>query len=89
MIHHQNADAMGLASALMRGITPLDVRHFDYMCSLWHRRGIPAENPPCWRFMHDSVHLIDILLRNDHISRICTTEHSLSFVWDWNYSITK
>jgi hypothetical protein len=22
MIHHQNADAMGLASALMRGITP-------------------------------------------------------------------
>jgi hypothetical protein len=30
MIHHQNADAMGLASALMRGITPLDVRHFEY-----------------------------------------------------------
>jgi hypothetical protein len=30
MIHHQNADAMGLASAFMRGITPLDVRHFEY-----------------------------------------------------------
>ena len=30
MIHHQNADAMGLSSALMRGITPLDVRHFEY-----------------------------------------------------------
>ena len=30
MIHHQNADAMVLASALMRGITPLDVRHFEY-----------------------------------------------------------
>jgi hypothetical protein len=30
MIHHQNADAMGLVSALMRGITPLDVSHFEY-----------------------------------------------------------
>jgi hypothetical protein len=32
MIHHQNADAIcvGLASALMRGITPLHVRHFEY-----------------------------------------------------------
>jgi hypothetical protein len=30
MIHHQNADAMGIASALMRGITLLDVRHFQY-----------------------------------------------------------
>jgi hypothetical protein len=30
MIHHQNADTMGLASALMRGITPLDIRHFKY-----------------------------------------------------------
>jgi hypothetical protein len=29
MIHHQNADAMGLASARLRGI-PLDVRHFEY-----------------------------------------------------------
>jgi hypothetical protein len=30
MIHHQNADAMVLVSALVRGITPLDVRHFEY-----------------------------------------------------------
>jgi hypothetical protein len=30
MIHHQNAIAMGLASALMRGITPLDVCQFEY-----------------------------------------------------------
>jgi hypothetical protein len=31
MIHHQNADAMGLASSLMKGITPPpDVRHFEY-----------------------------------------------------------
>ena len=30
MIRHQNADVMGLATALMRGIAPLDVRHFEY-----------------------------------------------------------
>ena len=30
MIHHQNADATVPASALMRGITPLDIRHFEY-----------------------------------------------------------
>jgi hypothetical protein len=30
MIRHQNADAMFRASALMRGIHPLDVRHFEY-----------------------------------------------------------
>ena len=30
MIHHQNADAMVLASAGLRGIPPLDVRHFEY-----------------------------------------------------------
>jgi ATP-dependent helicase YprA (DUF1998 family) len=30
MIRHQNADAMVLASALMRGIHLLDVRHFEY-----------------------------------------------------------
>jgi hypothetical protein len=31
MIHHQNADAMGLVSALMKGIThPPDVCHFEY-----------------------------------------------------------
>jgi hypothetical protein len=29
MIHHQNADAMVLSSARLRGI-PLDVRHFEY-----------------------------------------------------------
>ena len=30
MIHHQNADAMVLASARLRGIPPLDIRHFEY-----------------------------------------------------------
>jgi hypothetical protein len=30
MIHHQNADAMVLASARLRGIPPLDVHHFEY-----------------------------------------------------------
>ena len=30
MICQRKADAMGLASALMKGITPLDVHHFDY-----------------------------------------------------------
>ena len=30
MIHHQNADAMVLASARLRGISPQDVRHFEY-----------------------------------------------------------
>jgi hypothetical protein len=30
MIHHQNADAMVLASALMRDIPRLDFRHFEY-----------------------------------------------------------
>ena len=30
MIHHQNADAMVLASVLMRGIHPLDVCHFKH-----------------------------------------------------------
>ena len=31
MIRHQNADAMVLASALIRSIPPpLDVRHFEY-----------------------------------------------------------
>jgi hypothetical protein len=29
MIHHQNADAMVLASARLRGI-PLDIRRFEY-----------------------------------------------------------
>jgi hypothetical protein len=29
MIRHQNADAVVLASALMRGISPLDARHFE------------------------------------------------------------
>jgi hypothetical protein len=27
---HENADAMVLASARLGGISPLDVRHFDY-----------------------------------------------------------
>jgi hypothetical protein len=40
MIRHQNADAMVLASALMRGITPLDVRHFDYY------QGVNASHKP-------------------------------------------
>jgi hypothetical protein len=30
MNHHQNADAMGLASARLRGIPPLDICHFEY-----------------------------------------------------------
>ena len=30
MIHHQNADAMVLASVRLRGIPPLDIRHFEY-----------------------------------------------------------
>jgi hypothetical protein len=30
MIHRQNADAMVLASARLRGIPPLDVCHFEY-----------------------------------------------------------
>jgi hypothetical protein len=30
MIHHQNADAMVLASARLRGILPPDIRHFAY-----------------------------------------------------------
>jgi hypothetical protein len=30
MIHHQNADAMVLASARLRGIPSLDVHHFEY-----------------------------------------------------------
>jgi hypothetical protein len=37
MIRHQNADAMVLASALMRGILPLDVHHFEYyQGGEWH-----------------------------------------------------
>ena len=30
MIHHQNADAMVLASVRLRGIPPLDIHHFEY-----------------------------------------------------------
>jgi hypothetical protein len=30
MIRHRNADGMVLASALMRGIHPPDVHHFEY-----------------------------------------------------------
>jgi hypothetical protein len=30
MIHHQNTDAMVLASARLRGIPSLDVSHFEY-----------------------------------------------------------
>jgi hypothetical protein len=30
MIRHQNAVAMFLAKAVMRGIHPLNVRHFEY-----------------------------------------------------------
>ena len=38
MIRHQNADAMVLVSALMRGIHPLEVHHFE------HYQGVNASH---------------------------------------------
>jgi hypothetical protein len=37
MIRHQNADAMVLVSAIMRGIHPLDVHHFEYWLGPWRQ----------------------------------------------------
>jgi hypothetical protein len=44
MIRHQNADAMVLASVLMRSIHPLDIRHFEY----YQGQGVNASDKRHW-----------------------------------------
>jgi hypothetical protein len=73
MIRHQNADVMGLATALMRGIAPLDVRHFEYFqggecLSNAHWLGL-------WRQHFDD----ELRLRQNHWKIVGTTKKSSKY----------
>ena len=67
MIHHQNADAMGLASALMRGIAPMDVHRFEYF-----QEGETRTARPIWRQHFDD----ELRLRQNHWKIIGKTKKS-------------